>query len=319
MRLAVFTDALADRSLEDTLDWLRTKTPEVGAVEIGTGAFSPAPHCDLRAALRSKRHRDAWLTQFVAHDMAIAAFNVSGNPLHPLAAWARRDDRALRDTIRLAALTGVDRIVAMSGCPAAGPGRSSAPHFAAGGWLPDFENIVEWQWEQRVLPYWRDLSAFAASEHPDLKICFELHPGACVYNGPTYDWIRKAGDNLLINLDPSHFFWQGLDPVRFAEHYGAHVGFVHGKDTLIASENAALTGMLDCRIPGDPRKLSWNFSTVGHGHDAHWWTDFLAALAAGDFNGTISVEYEDPFLDAESSILEAIGLLAAAAETARRA
>jgi sugar phosphate isomerase/epimerase len=312
MRLAVFTDALADRSLAEALDWLREGVPAVDAVEIGTGAFSPAPHCDLGAVLSDEQARRTWLAEFEGRELEIAAFNVSGNPLHPVEAWAQRDDRALRDTIRLAALTGVERIVAMSGCPAAGPGPSPAPHFSGGGWLPDFENVVTWQWQERVLPYWRELSEFAAREHPELRICFELHPGACVYNGPTYEWIREAGENLLINLDPSHFFWQGIDAIRFAERHGAQVGFVHGKDTTLMPDNVALAGVLDCRIPGDPQQLAWNFSTVGHGHDPDWWAGFVATLSAAGFDGTISIEYEDPFIDAQSSIVEGIGHLGAA-------
>jgi sugar phosphate isomerase/epimerase len=311
MRLAVFTDALADRSLVEALDWIAAEVPEVDAVEIGTGAFSPAPHCDLQAVVGSEQERRGWIAELEARELRIAAFNVSGNPLHPDATWAERDDRALRDTIRLAALAGVDRIVAMSGCPGAGPGPSSAPHFAGGGWLPDFEGILEWQWQERVLPYWRELSAFATREHPDLRICFELHPGACVYNGPTYEWIREAGDNLLINLDPSHFFWQGVDAVRFVERYGQHVGFVHGKDTVMMDDNLALAGVLDCRSPGNADELAWNFSTVGHGHDPEWWAGFVATLSAAGFDGTISIEYEDPFTDAERSIVEGIRHLAA--------
>jgi sugar phosphate isomerase/epimerase len=319
MRLAVFTDALAHRPLGDALDWIRAEVPDVEAVEIGTGAFSPAPHCDLTSVLGDERARRDWLAGFEARDLAIAAYNVSGNPLHPDPAWARRDDAALRDTIRLAALTGVDRIVAMSGCPAGAPGPAPTPHFAGGGWLPDFENVLDFQWQQSVLPYWRELSDFAAQEHPELQICFELHPGACVYNGPTYDWIREAGDNLRINLDPSHFFWQGIDALRFAAHYGDRVGFVHGKDTRLMDDNLALAGVLDNRSPGPAEQLAWNFVTVGHAHDPEWWARFVATLAAAGFDGTISIEYEDPFVGPEESIAEGIGHLAAGLRAVSRA
>jgi sugar phosphate isomerase/epimerase len=319
MNLGLFTDAFPKWSLTEVLDWLGREVPSISMVEIGTGGYSPVPHCDMRALLRSSRKRKAWLQSIRSKGYEISALNVSGNPLSPRPDWAKSHDRHLRDTIRLAAELGVDRVVAMSGCPAApGRGRADAPHFSAGAWLPDLEHIADWQWETKVRPYWEGLVAFAQAEHPALQICFELHPGTYVYNTTTFRLAEKLGPNLAVNLDPSHFFWQGMDPLAIAGALGGKIGHVHGKDTTMFPENAALNGVLDNRWLGEPKEMPWLFSTVGDGHPAEWWNRFVQTLAANDFDGTISLEYEDPLVDGETSVRRSAELLAAALQLPAR-
>jgi sugar phosphate isomerase/epimerase len=312
MNIGMFTDAMADRPLGAVLEWLARAVPEVTRVEIGTGGYSPARHADLPVLLRDRAARANWQAQIADAGLRLSALNVSGNPLHPDPDYARSHDAALRDTIRLAALVGVDRVVAMSGCPGAGPSDRTAPHFAAGGWLPDLEAIAERQWSERVLPYWTELAAFAASEHPGLQICFELHPGTYVYNVATFSMAREIAPNLGVNLDPSHFFWQGMDALAVVDAVGDRIGHAHGKDTLEIPANKARNGMLDNRWPGRASEMPWNFATVGRGRGLEWWTSFVRTLAANGFDGTISIEFEDPFVPVEQSVVEAARMLAAA-------
>jgi sugar phosphate isomerase/epimerase len=317
LNIGLFTDAMPDRPLPDVLDWLSRAAPEVTHIEIGTGGYSPARHADLSRLLVDNRARTRWNHQIEERGLTLSALNVSGNPLHPNRDLAGRHDAALRDTVRLAALLGVDRVVAMSGCPGAGPNEVTAPHFAAGGWLPDLEAIAERQWTNRVMPYWTELATFAAQEHPGLLICFELHPGTYVYNVASFTIARELGSNLGVNLDPSHFFWQGMDALTVIRAVGDRIGHAHGKDVLTIPENQALNGMLDSRWPGRPEEMPWNFATLGRGRGLGWWTDFVRTLAEQGFEGTISIEYEDPFVSAEESIVEAARLLAAAMGAAR--
>src|SRR5690349_18954248 len=166
-------------SLDGLMDWLDEHVPEIRYLEIGTGGYSPLGHSPLD--LPSAR-RLAWHRRIQDRGFHISALNVSGNPLHPRRRLAGRHDRDLRRTIQLAAELGVDRIVAMSGCPGAGPAPSSAPHFPANAWLPDYAGVAAWQWEHRVRPYWEEVHALAARARPSLRICLELHPGAHVFN-----------------------------------------------------------------------------------------------------------------------------------------
>ena len=311
LRIGLLTDAMASRSFEDVAGWV-ARSGLIRDVEVGVGGYSPAPHCKPAELLGSPKALRAWQAVVDHAGLAVSALNVSGNPLHPDPALARRHDSELRDAIRLAAALGVDRVVAMSGCPGAGPGDRHAPHFSGGGWLPDLERIADWQWSERVLPYWTEMAAFAAAEHPALVVCFELHPGTFVYNLETFNRIAGLGPNLGVNLDPSHFFWQSMDPLALVRALGARIGHVHGKDTVIDAAHAAVNGMLDNRWPNPPEQMPWNFATVGRGHDVAWWRKFVGALRDTGFAGTISIEYEDPFVPVEESVLESARVLAEA-------
>ena len=305
---------MPDRTLAEVALWA-TKTGLVQDLELGVGGYSPVPHCapaDLLGHADAVRQLKATVED---NALGISALNVSGNPLHPNPDLARQHDTDLRNAIRLAAELGVDRVVAMSGCPGAGASDRIAPHFSAGGWLPDLDGIAEWQWRERVEPYWTEVADFARREHPQLRICFELHPGTYVYNTETFTRVRQLGSNLGVNLDPSHFFWQSMDPLAIIQNLGEHIGHVHGKDTTLNPQAIAINGLLDNRWPNPPDQMPWNFATVGRGHDVEWWARFVGLLVDQGFTGTISIEYEDPFVPAEQSVLESAGLLA---EVSRR-
>jgi sugar phosphate isomerase/epimerase len=287
LRVGLFTDAFGEWPLEAVLDWLAEELPDVRDVEIGTGGYSPAPHCDRRSLLESKRARDGFLAALESRGMRLAALNVSGNPLE-----VDDHDRALRDTIRLAPLLGCDRIVCMSG------GR---PALSGAGWFPELEDETERFWTDRVLPYWQAVSALAAEESDVLRLCFELEPGSAVFNVSTFERVREAVANLAVNLDPSHFFWQSIDPLAAVRRLKDRVSFAHGKDTVVQPDRVGLDGVLD--------RNAWRYATVGHGHDPAWWRAFVAELVAAGYEGPISIEYEDEFVEPERSIVEAARLL----------
>lgn len=299
---------MPDRSLEEVAAW-SARTGLVQDLEIGVGGYSAAPHCDLDELLNNPDARRLWRAVFDHAGLGISALNVSGNPLHPNPEIAERHDADLRKAIRLAAALGVNRVVAMSGCPGAAASDRSAPHFSGGGWLPDLERVAEWQWSDRVAPYWAAMSSFAHSEHPKLMVCFELHPGTFVFNFETFSKVSELGTNLGVNLDPSHFFWQSMDPLAVAQAVGDRIGHVHGKDTTLNQQRLALNGMLDNRWPNPAEEMPWNFATVGRGHDVEWWGRFVGLLHDQGFSGTISIEYEDPFVPVEESVLESAQLL----------
>jgi sugar phosphate isomerase/epimerase len=308
VRLGLVTEAFVERPLPELLDWLATAAPGLTDLEVGAGGYAPPGHCDTAALLADASLRRTYLDAIAGRGFRLAALNVWGNPLHPAAPVAAAHDAGLRDAVRLAALLGVERVVALAGCPAGAPG-DSVPDFAAGGWLPYLEDVAQRQWETAVAPYWKDVAAFARREHPSLLICLELHPGTAVYNVETFERLAALGSNLAANLDPSHFFWQQMDGLAIAEHLGARVGHVHAKDLEFVAENVALNGVLDRRWPGDPAAMPWNFSTVGRGHDAAWWGPLLAALRAAPVE-TVAIEHEDPLVPPAVGVPEATRLLA---------
>ena len=246
------TEGMIYRSLDQLMDWLDEHVPEVRELEIGTGGYSPLGHSPLELNAAQRR---AWHGRLSARGYRVAAFNVSGNPLHPVEAIARRHDQDLRRTIELAVDLGVDRIVAMSGCPAAGPDPSVAPHFAANAWLPDYSGVATWQWSIRVGPYWEAINGLVDSLEPRLKICLELHPGAHVFNVDTFLRLNSVAPAIWANLDPSHLFWQRMDPLKVIERLGPTIGYAHAKDVRYNQAELELNGLLDNRWPGDPTRM----------------------------------------------------------------
>jgi len=268
----------------------------------------------VTALLASRQARTDWLDLARRHGFAVDALNAWGNPLHPDPELAARHDTDLRNAIRLATLLGVDRVVAMAGCPAALPG-DRAPHFGAGGWLPYLEGVYEQQWQRQVAPYWSELAAFARAENPGLLVCLELHPGTVAFNVETFERIAALGPSIAANLDPSHFFWMGMDGHKVATRLASLVGHAHGKDVVFHPENLALNGLLDRRWPDPPDQMPWTFAVPGQGHDLDWWAGLVRALAQSRMK-VISIEHEDPFVPATAGVPAAARLLAAAVAAA---
>ena len=313
-KLAIVAEAFLDRSLVDLLDWLSQAAPEVTALELGSGGYAPHPHCDRARLLVDAATRARWQAEIGDRGFSVGALNAWGNPLHPDPVVAQAHDEALRETIRLAAELGVDRVVALAGCPAA-VATDRTPHFAAGGWLPYLEGIHEAQWSRTGAPYWHDISRFAAGVDPELRICLELHPGTLVYNVDTFARLAELGDNLAANIDPSHFFWQQLDAVAVVQALGDRVAHVHAKDLTFNPAVLATAGLMDHRWPGPTAEVPWKFSTVGDGHPSDWWAGFLAALEGKPVK-VIAIEHEDPDVPPERGVPQAARLLNSCVEVA---
>lgn len=295
MRVGLFTDGLAHLSLEQALDWLAVELPEVKDLEIGTGGFSPTPHCDAEALLADPDSARAWLGAIEARGFRVAALNANGNPLENPA-----HDRGLRTTIALAARLGVDTVACMSG------GR---PELSGGAWFPGVEDAIEAYWRDRALPYWQEVAELAAREAPDVRLCLELEPGSAAFNVSTVTRLLDLSPVFAVNLDPSHFFWQQIDPLEAASYLGERVGFAHGKDTVFDPDRSTLDGVLD--------RTAWRYATVGHGHPAEWWTAFVAALVAAGYDRVISVEHEDEAVTPEAGVAESARALLEAVEHAQ--
>ena len=297
--IALLTDAFGDRPLGDVAEWCAARG--LGGLEIGVGGYSPAPHVDSLRAGADLRGLD------------VVALNASGNVLHPDPRVRAEHDAALREALTLAAALGVPRVVAMSGCPG-GPGGGGWPVFAGGAWLPDMEGLWETQWPA-IAAYWQELSESAPA---GVDICLELHPGTSIYNAASFALLAGVtGPNVKVNLDPSHFWWQGIDPVATVRALGDRIGFVHGKDTIVHADRVALHGVLDFRWPAGAGEMPWHFCAVGRGRPIAEWRALFAALAEAGYDGPVSIEHEDPELEPEAGVEASIEGLRAALATER--
>ncbi len=306
MKLSVFAVALGDKPFAEALEYL--KQSGVQAVEIGCGGFPGKAHCDPAALLADDGAFEAFRNTIKRSGLEIAALSCHGNPVHPDKAEAKRYHDDFVNAVLLAEKLGVKRIVGFSGCPG-GSAEDKTPNWVTCPWPDDFSKILDYQWNDVLIPYWREMSVFAAA-HGIEKIAFEMHPGFCVYNPETLLRLREAvGPIIGANFDPSHLFWQGIDPVAAIRKLGDALYYFHAKDTKIDPINCPVNGVLDTKSYGDEIHRSWIFRTVGYGHDAQLWKDMVSALRMIGYDDVMSIEHEDSLMTGEEGLQKAIAFL----------
>jgi sugar phosphate isomerase/epimerase len=305
VRLGVFTPLYYDRSLEEALDLLAGLGVE--AVEIGTGNWPGDKHCDVDALLGDPAKTRAYREAIESRGMVISALSQHGNPVHPDTDRAAHDHGVWEKTLRLAEALEVGVVNAFSGCPGDGPD-ATGPNWVTCTWPDEFAEILEWQWSERVIPYWQDqLEPLRAH---GVKAAIELHPGFCVYNPASMLRLRTAtGPEIGANFDPSHLFWQGIDPVAAIKALGPAIHHVHAKDTFIDAQNVAVDGVLDTKGYRRLRERSWYFRTIGFGQGERAWRDIISALRLVGYDWVVSIEHEDRLLSNDEGLVKAVQLL----------
>lgn len=286
MRLAIKTCTL-DMPYEEMLDFCVREG--IGALEIATGNWSAAPHADLEGLLASGTVRERWLEAQRRRGLALCALNCSGNPLA-----YKRDWEVTVKTFRLAELLGVRKIVMMSGLPAGCPG-DRTPVWITASWPPETQAILDYQWNEVAVPKWRELARLAA-EHGVERIALENHGMQLVYNPETLLRLRTAVGPLVgMNLDPSHLFWMGGDPIEAARVLGEHGALyhIHGKDARPERRMSGPNGMLDAKPIGAFRDRAWNYVAVGSGHGTQWWREFFSVARMSGYDEDVALEMED--------------------------
>jgi sugar phosphate isomerase/epimerase len=307
MRLGIFTVSFRDRPLAEVLPELAALGIE--SVELGTGNYPGSEHCPPDKLLDNPGAQSALLELVDANGMTISALSQQGNPLHPHHEIAAASHEVWRKTVKLAAQLGVRVVNAFSGCPGDRDG-SRYPNWVTCAWPPEFVELRRWQWQEKVLPYWREEAKYAASEGIDVAI--EMHPGFVVYNPTTLLELRAgAGGNIGVNFDPSHLFWQGVDPVEAIAMLAAEgaIYHVHAKDTELRAETILRKGVLDVEPLAHVADRSWSFRAIGLGHDPAVWQEIVSALARGGYDHVISIEHEDELLETDEAITKSIEVL----------
>ncbi|MCC6858275.1 MAG: sugar phosphate isomerase/epimerase [Bryobacterales bacterium] len=304
MRVGVFTALLGNLSLDDVLKKLTSLG--IATIELGTGNYPGDPHCKL-SMLDNAPELQEFQKKLAGAGFSISALSCHGNPLHPDQSIARANQEVNRKTILLAEKLGVPVVIDFSGCPGDQEG-AKFPNWVTCPWPPDFLEILEWQWEKKAIPFWTERTKFAADH--GVKIALEMHPGFLVYSPETMLKLRAAaGPNIGANYDPSHLFWQGIDPIKAIRVLGDAIFHVHAKDTQIYDFNLPRTGVLDTKKYTDERNRSWMFRTVGYGHGAEWWNEFISTLRMYGYDYVLSIEHEDSLMSAEEGLTKAIRFL----------
>jgi sugar phosphate isomerase/epimerase len=305
MKLGVFAVLFSQMSLEKALDYI--KSVGVEAVEIGCGGYVGDAHCKATHLLQDDVAASAFKVAVESRGLTISALSAHANPLHPDPAVGEAHRAAVTNAILLAEKVGVDTVVTFSGCPGGGP-EDKHPNWVTCPWPNDFSQIVRWQWEEVVIPYWQKTAEFARER--GIKIAIEMHPGFCVYNVETLLALRMAaGDNLGANFDPSHLFWQAADPGQAIRALGEAIFHFHAKDTKIDALNTAVNGVLDNKSYRNSIRRSWIFRTVGYGHNEDVWRDMVSHLRLVGYDETLSIEHEDGLMSGREGFEKAVAFL----------
>ncbi len=305
MKLSVFSVVLGSLSFQEACRFLASEG--VDAVEIGCGGHPGKRHCDPKALLNNKAAQKDFLSILSDNGLSIAALSAHGNPVHPDAAVARAFQEDFRDAVRLAAELGVDRVVTFSGCPGGSP-EDRTPNWVTCAWPDDFQEVLGYQWDQVLIPYWQKEAAFVKAQGIE-KVALEMHPGFCVYNPETLLRLRAAAGGVIgANLDPSHLFWQGIDTPRAIQALGEAIHFFHAKDTSIDPTYNPVNGVLDYKHYSHPQR-SWVFRTVGYGHGQLTWNQIISALRQAGYDGPVSIEHEDALMSGREGLTKAIRFL----------
>jgi sugar phosphate isomerase/epimerase len=305
MQIGVLTTLYQNLPIGEVLDKVRSMG--VTAVEIGTGAYAASAHLDLEYLLHDQPAREAYLNEIHGRGMIISALSCHGNPIHPNPAIAKHADDIYRKTIQLAQLMAVPVVNTFSGLPAGGAD-DKTPNWVTCPWPPDFLEILDYQWDQVAIPYWKEAAVYA-NDH-GIKIGIEIHPGMLIYNVETLLRMRsEVGPALGANLDPSHLVWNGVDLVAAIRALGAAVHHVHGKDCYVDPYNVAVNGCNDHKPYDRILERSWTFRSIGYGHDLKFWKDFISTLRLVGYDYVISIEHEDALMSTDEGLAKAIALL----------
>ena len=305
MRIGVFTALFQTLSFEAALD--RAVAAGVSAVEIGAGGWCGTAHCPVDELLASAAQRRAYLDAIASRGLILSALSCHANPLHPRPELASHGDEAFRKAVRLASLLEVPVVNAFVGCPGGAPSDVS-PNWITCPWPPEFTSMLDYQWNEVAIPYWQ--SAGKLADDHGIKIGFEMHPGMMVYSVDTLLRLREAvGPVIGCNFDPSHLFWNGVDPVAAIRKLGSAICHMHGKDAYVDPFNVAVNGCNDNKPYARIAERSWTFRTIGYGHDIKTWRDIMSALRLVGYDYVISIEHEDGLMSIDEGLSKGVAAL----------
>jgi len=304
MKLGVFAVLFSQKSFEEMLDYVQASG--LDAIEIGTGGNPGDAHCNVDELLASEDKRKEYLEKIHSRGLTISAFSCHDNPVSPNETVAKNAHETLVKTIKLAQLLEVPVVNTFSGTPGSHEG-SKHSNWPISPWPTEYSDIYNWQWEQKLIPYWKEIGKLA--EDSGVKIGIELHGGFSVHTPYTLLKLREATSPAIgANLDPSHLWWQGIDPVAAIKILGKEnaIHHFHAKDTFIDQENVNMHGLTDMQPYGDVQSRAWTFRSVGCGHSIQEWSNMMSALRTYGYDYVVSIEHEDPLMSVDEGFSRAV-------------
>ena len=305
MKLGVFTVLFGAKPFEEMLDYVVSLGLE--AVEIGTGAYPGDAYCKPQELLASETKLRAFSEAIRRRHLTISALSCHGNPLHPERRTARTHHDAFLRTVQLAKRLDVETVITFSGCPGADD-KAGQPSWIVSPWPPEFSTMLEWQWRERVTPYWKE--AAKTARDAGVRVAIEMHPNFVVYNPESMIRLREIAPKVIgCNFDPSHMIWQQVDVMAAIRALRGAIFHVHAKDCRVDRTNTAVNGVLDGKPYTREIERSWIFRTVGYGSDALFWKDLVSTLRMAGYDHVLSIEHEDSLMSGDEGLRKAVAFL----------
>jgi sugar phosphate isomerase/epimerase len=305
MKLGVLSVVFGDKSWKEAC--IDIKKAGLHAVEVGAGGFVGKSHCSPAELLKDDKKLKSWVEAYESQGLELSALSTHGNPLHPDKSVSDQHAQDIKDAIALAKKIGAKVINNFVGCPGAGED-AVYPNWITCPWPPYFVEGWEWQWDKCAIPFWKEMAKLARDA--GVKFGFEMHPGDLVFNPEALLKLRDAaGPEISCNLDPSHLFWQGIDPLLVIKLLGDAIVHVHAKDSRIDDNVVRWRGVNDPKHYSDIPNRAWTFRTVGYAHDKLFWNSFVSNLRMIGYDGVISIEHEDPLMSGNEGLTKAVAFL----------
>lgn len=304
MKLGVFTVLFSNQSFEEMLDIVQRAG--LDTIEIGTGNYPGNAHCPLDELLESEQKRNEYMNAIRSRGLQVSALSCHGNPLSPDKEFATESHETFVKTVKLASLLEVPVVNCFSGTPGDHDG-AKHPNWPVVAWPPEYNDILQWQWEEKLVPYWKKWGAFA--QDLNVKIGLELHGGFLVHSPYTLLKLRELTCEAVgANLDPSHLWWQGIDPVAAIKILGkaGAIHHFHAKDIYLDQDNINMYGLTDMQPYTSLQTRAWTFRSVGCGHAIQEWSDMISALRLYGYDYVVSIEHEDGLMSIEEGFKRAV-------------
>ncbi|MCP1111155.1 sugar phosphate isomerase/epimerase family protein [Ohessyouella blattaphilus] len=306
MKIGIVANMLQDKTLVEALECYQRLG--IQKVEIGCGGYPGKSHANPEVLLADKSELDKFKETIAASELAISAFACHGNPIHPDKEIGDKYHEDMCNAVKLAHEMNVDTLTCFSGCAGDYPG-ARMPNWVTCSWPDDYLKILEYQWNDVMVPYWQNFVKYAKTYGVN-KIALEMHPGFMVYNTETLMKLRSAvGTEIGANFDPSHLVWQGMDPITVIRELREAIFHVHAKDIKLDRLNIEKNGVLDTKHYSDEINRSWIFRTVGYGNDVSYWRDIFSALRMVGYDDVISIEHEDSLMDRFEGLKKAVRMV----------
>ena len=302
MYLGINTHFIMRFGFEEGLKFCR----DIGTkgMEVAAGGQAAKEYCDLDKLLADDGELQRWLDAFAQHDLEVVSLSCHGAPLMPDPDIASEYRRQFRQACELMAKIGITRMTLVSGLPEAAEGETCPVWITQQTQEPNLSfwvDTLNWQWEQRLIPYWQEHGKIA-SDH-GVTLCFEMQVADMLHNPIKLKRFHdEIGPVVACNFDISHMWAQHIDPIAAMRYLGPLIQHVHLKDTYINQEVCRLHGMNNTTTSHRPEDRSWNFTQVGWGHDEATWREVITTLRFIGYEDILSLEMECEYMDVEEAI-----------------